>query len=134
MQASIRIAALVTLLTLSGCGNKPEALIIGQWKGSALKEQPETGSESNRFADLHLGFFEDSSCTFKLDTDAPLFANMSTYPCTWMISEGERLKLEVRLSSGRTMVLAFFINIDGDRLEMHDTDSEETITLHRLRA
>ena len=86
------------------------------------------------FADLHLGFFEDLSCTFRLDTDNPFFANITTDPCTWMISEGERLKLDVRLSSGRTLVLAFFITIDGDRLEMHDTDSEETITLHRQRA
>jgi hypothetical protein len=134
MQSSIRIAALLALLTLAGCGNNPEALIIGQWKGSALKEQPETGDASTFFADLHLGFFEDSSCTFKLDTDAPLIRNIPTYPCTWMISEGKRLKLEVRLSSADTMVLAFFINIDDDRLEMHDTDSDETITLHRRRA
>jgi len=134
MQSSIRIAALLTLLTVTGCGNNPETRIIGQWKGSALKEQPETDSRLTSFADLHLGFFEDSSCTFKLDTDNPFFASRSTYPCTWMISEGERLKLEVRLSSKNMMVLAFFINIDGDRLEMRDTDSEETITLHRLRA
>jgi len=135
MTVQIRFRLLVpcVLLMIAGCGADPETLILGQWQGTAINEHAESDGKPPPRADLHLGFFADSRCTFRLDTDALFLANMPTLPCRWMLSEDARLKLEITTPGGDVAVETFFLSIDDDELTLRDPAAEEALVLTRQR-
>ena len=119
---------MVSLGILAGCQKTPEERLLGQWR--SLEQVPEQGRGDENPAGpwplLEMAFFEDGTCTFRLNMPVLFARKIPTLPCDWILSAGRLLKLEIRMPSGNTLVETYTVTFDGERLELEESDGTST--------
>ncbi len=109
---------------LAGCQDSPEERLLGYWKSLDEIPKPGQGGEDQARSGLRLelAFFDDETCTFRINNPLPIGGRIPTMSCDWALSGGNLLKLEVRMPDGDMLVETFTVRFDGDQLELEESN------------
>lgn len=122
------IAVAAGVLVLTGCGQTLEDRLPGKWisiQEVPKKDLPEQDSATSRPL-MELAFFDDRTCTFRMNARVLFVGRMPTLPCDWVVTGNDLLKLEIRMPDGNTLTETFTARFDGERLELLESSGTST--------
>ena len=113
---------------LAGCGQELEQRLLGKWHSVQEVPQQDLPKEDTAASRplLELAFFDDHSCTFRMNARVLFVGRMPTLPCDWIVTGNDLLKLEIRMPDGETLAETYTTRFDGERLELRESNGTST--------
>lgn len=123
------VLVLILPALLGACGKSTRDQLIGQWKSET--EVPAGDNQDHEIANevplMELAFFEDSSCTFRMNARVMFVGQIPTLPCSWILSGDDLLKLDIELPDRSRIVESYTVRIDNHRLELLESNGSSTV-------